>query len=164
MLKSEIWMAYVLLIWQSVSKAEAWGTSWDQWWIGVWEVNQGKYGRLQFEISRVGDDPNENHYNANNFIGALRRIGQFHNEHPETGETTGLTGSLPEGWHTGPDAGWWQTKVCQGSTEICMCSVLFLLISKWIPFLRPPQILIGEGRNDLINPARSRCCIRISRR
>ena len=40
-----------------------------------------------------------------------RSIGQFHNEHPEaarppvTGETTGLTGSLPEGRHTGPDAG-----------------------------------------------------------
>jgi hypothetical protein len=43
------------------------------------------------------------HYNTNNFVGALHRIEQFHNEHLEasrplvTGETTDLAGSLPEG-------------------------------------------------------------------
>ena len=38
-----------------------------------------------------------------------------------------------------------ETEVSQGSTEICMCSALFLLISRWIEFLRAPQMLISEG-------------------
>ena len=96
----------------------------------MWEVSQGKSVWAAAVRDQQGDDPDENHYNVNNFIGALRRIGQLHTEHPEAARPP----------------------------------VLFLLISKWIPFLRPPQILTGEGRNDLINPARSRCCIKISRR
>ena len=78
----------------------------------MWEVSQGKSNPVWTAAVRdqQGDDPDENHYNANNFVGALHRIGQFNNEYPEaarppvTGETTGLTGSLPEGRHTGPDA------------------------------------------------------------
>jgi hypothetical protein len=92
-----------------------------------------------YSTRRPSDD-----YNANNFVGALHRLEQFHNEHPEaamplmTGETTDLAGSLPEGRHTRSDAGGWQglTECCQGSTEICMCSALLLLISKCISFLR----------------------------
>ena len=80
----------------------------------MWEVSQGKSNPVWTAAVRdqQGDDPDENHYNVNNFIGALRRIGQFHNEHPEaarppvTGETTGLTGSLlqfvcVDGFHIG---------------------------------------------------------------
>jgi hypothetical protein len=31
----------------------------------------------------MSHDPDENHYNANNVVGALHRIEQFHNEYPE---------------------------------------------------------------------------------
>ena len=50
-----------------------------------------------------GDLVMTHHYNTNNFVGALHRIEQFHNENLEaskplvTGETTDLAESLPEG-------------------------------------------------------------------
>ena len=53
-----------------------------------WEVAQVlasriQYRRLQYKVSWVGEDPDENYYNANNFIGAPHKIKQFHDEHPE---------------------------------------------------------------------------------